>query len=100
MSTERFGVIDDPQALRAAAASLRQEAARIAQLSSRVSQRVAASSYAGPRADEFRVVTAQSRGQIESACHELEDVAAWLESTAHAADVEITTRRAAAEQPW
>ncbi len=89
------GVAEDPSALRNAAAQLRREADVVATSARSTSQRVAAMTFAGPAADQFRAGISSQGGTAERIASRLLDLAAWLEGCAHQAEVEIAARRAA-----
>ncbi len=89
------GVAEDPASLRSAASQLRREADVVATSARSTSQRVAAMAYAGPAAEQFRTGIATAGSNAEQIAARLLDLAAWLDTCAYQAEVEIAARRAA-----
>lgn len=89
------GVAEDPASLRSAAAQLRREADVVVTASRTTSQRVAAMTFAGPAADQFRTGISSAGSTAEQVAARLLDLAGWLERCAVEAELEIAARRAA-----
>ena len=75
----------DITAMNAVAAGLRQRAATLASVSSRLDAQVAGMVYAGPAADQYRANTADRRQRLARAIAELESAADTVGRAAAAA---------------
>jgi uncharacterized protein YukE len=76
----------DVAAMNAMAAALRQRAATLATVSSRLDAQVAGMVYAGPAADQFRANTADRRQRLARAIAELQTAADTVTRAATAAE--------------